>query len=195
LHITYSDTLSLLLFCLVVVLGFHRNLVLAMAEVTETPAAAEVQETPVEAAKEETPAAEETPAVNGEAEAAPENGHENGTNGHAEEANGHSEENGKEEAAAEAEEKTPEAEAEPPVKKAKKSPKVPSNANRRSSSRLTNATTGTKLSAEISSDNLPKGACWECQHLTIQWITIQHTIVEVNLFVVFRAYADGSEDT
>jgi len=128
-----------------------------MAEVTETPAAAEVQETPVEAAKEETPAAEETPAVNGDAEAAP----ENGTNGHAEETNGHSEEqNGKGEAeAAEPEEKAPEAEAEPPVKKVKKSPKVTSNTNRRSSSRLTNATTGTKLSAEISSDNLPKGAC------------------------------------
>jgi len=161
-----------------------------MAEVTETPAAAEVPETPVEAAKEETPAAEETPAVNGEAEPAPENGHENGTNGHAEETNGHSEENGKEEEAAPvAEEKAPEAEAEPPVKKAKKATKVPSNANRRSSSRLTNATTGTKLSAEISSDNLPKGACWECVHLIIQWITFQHIIrAEVNLFVVFRAY-------
>merc|ERR1711962_713617 len=128
----------------------HLN-IRAMAEVTETPAAAEVPETPVEAAKEETPA-EETPAVNGEAEAeaAPENGDANGHangNGHAEEANGH------------AEEKAPEAEAEPPVKKVKKAPKVPSNANRRSSSRLTNASTGTKLSAEISSDNLPKGAC------------------------------------
>jgi len=130
-----------------------------MAEVTETPVAAEVPETPVEAAKEETPVAEETPAVNGDAaEAAP----ENGTNGHAEETNGHSEEqNGKEEAAApEPEEKEPEAEVEPPVKKVKKSPKVTSNTNRRSSSRLTNANTGTKLSAEISSDNLPKGACW-----------------------------------
>merc|ERR1711962_351491 len=139
----------------------HLN-IRAMAEVTETPAAAEVPETPVEAAKEETPA-EETPAVNGEAEAeaAPENGDANGHangNGHAEEANGHSEENGKEEDAP-AEEKAPEAEAEPPVKKVKKAPKVPSNANRRSSSRLTNASTGTKLSAEISSDNLPKGAC------------------------------------
>merc|ERR1711962_1611564 len=126
----------------------HLN-IRAMAEVTETPAAAEVPETPVEAAKEETPA-EETPAVNGEAEAeaAPENG----------DANGHAEENGKEEEAP-VEEKAPEAEAEPPVKKVKKAPKVPSNANRRSSSRLTNASTGTKLSAEISSDNLPKGAC------------------------------------
>jgi len=135
----------------------------AMAEVTETPAAAEVPETPVEAAKEEAPA-EETPAVNGEAEAEPAaengdaNGHANG-NGHAEEANGHAEENGKEEEAPAAEEKAPEADAEPPVKKVKKAPKVPSNANRRSSSRLTNATTGTKLSAEITSDNLPKGAC------------------------------------
>ena len=54
-----------------------------------------------------------------------------------------------------------EASSEPAVKKAKKTPKkkVASSENRRSSSRLSNASTGTKLSEEITSDNLPKGAC------------------------------------
>lgn len=102
-----------------------------MAEVTESPAAAAVEETPVTDIK---GAAEEAPAVNGDAE----------ENGHAE--NGHTEEEEK---------------AEPPVKKVKKAAKEKSisSSNRRSSSRLTNANVGTKLSSEISSDNLPKGSC------------------------------------
>jgi len=103
-------------------------------------------------------------AVNGDVEQK-ENGHTEETpapaaeNGHTEEAaaeNGHTEEPVAEEAPAEAVKET---EDEEPPKKVKKLAKEKSSGNRRSSSRLTNIASGTKLSAEISSDNLPKGAC------------------------------------
>jgi len=105
-----------------------------MTEVTETPAAAAPEVVDAAAVKEVAngdaapeEVAEEVAAVNGEAE----------------------------EEAPKADEKE-EAAAEPPVKKAKKSLKA-STPGRRSSSRLVNVGTGTVLSKEISSDNLPKG--------------------------------------
>jgi len=128
-----------------------------MSEVQET-AAAEVAEVAVngDVEQKENGHTEETPAP------AAENGHTEeaaAENGHTEEAapeNGHTEEPVAEEAPAEAVKET---EDEEPPKKVKKLAKEKSSGNRRSSSRLTNIASGTKLSAEISSDNLPKGAC------------------------------------
>jgi len=131
-----------------------------MADVEQTVAAPEttVEETPkAEEAKSEETAA---PAENGKIE---ENGH---TNGHAEPAATETEEAPKDEAPAEEttedkpDEEEPANDAEPATKKAKKSvekPKKKITEGRRSSSRLQNVITGTLLSKEITSDNLPKG--------------------------------------